>query len=101
MTDWWKTSGALYPQLIARSWADEAFAQQLIAQPRQVLAKYGIKFPEEIEVKVVAGQNEVVFRPGSPQGTLELPLPGKPSDLDQESLQNVFRHWPFECLIFC
>jgi hypothetical protein len=94
MFQWWKESGALYSQIVAKSWADDAFAHTFIAHPRKVLADHGITVPEGVQVKVVAGETDLVVRADPPPGTLELPLPGRPADLDQASLQKVLKYWP-------
>ena len=91
----------MYSQIIARSWADDAFAQELIAHPRKVLVAHGITVPEEVDIKVLPGQHDFALREGSPRPTLELPLPKRPADLDQASLQKVLEHWPGTYGWFC
>lgn len=91
---WWRGSGSIYSEIIARSWADKGFAQRLIAHPRDVLAEHGIRIPEDLEVKVMPGQLDVVLRHSEQVPVLELPLPNKPAELDQASLDKVLKYWP-------
>lgn len=42
-----------YQQLIAKCWADKAFKQRLMANPREVLKQEGLEVPADISVQVV------------------------------------------------
>jgi hypothetical protein len=42
-----------YQQLIAKSWADEAFKQRLLADPAGTLEQEGFAIPEGTSVEVV------------------------------------------------
>lgn len=68
-------------QLIARTWADEAFKQRLMANPVTVLKEAGLEIPEGIEVRVVEDTDTVYH----------LVLPPKPADdeLSEEELSNA------------
>ncbi len=62
----------LWGQVVARAWDDEDFRQRLLADPRAVLAEYGMDVPEGMEIKVVEDTPEVchLVLPASPAGEL-------------------------------
>ncbi len=59
-------------QIVATAWADEEFKARLLANPRAVLAEYGIDVPEGIELTVVEDTEAVhhLVLPPSPAGDL-------------------------------
>ena len=76
-----KEQAKLMEQLIAKTWADEAFKQRLISNPAAVLKEAGLEAPEGIELRVVEDTDKVVH----------LVLPPKPSsdELSEEQLSNA------------
>jgi hypothetical protein len=48
-----------YGQVVAKAWTDEAFRQQLLAEPATVLREQGIDFPAGLEVRVVEDTEQV------------------------------------------
>ncbi len=43
----------VYSRIVAKAWADEAFKQRLLADPKATLVAEGLTFPEGDEVRVV------------------------------------------------
>ena len=43
----------LYAKIVAKAWADEAYKEELTANPIAVLASEGVAIPEGVEVQVV------------------------------------------------
>ena len=61
-----------WSQIVATAWADEEFKARLLADPRSVLAEYGIEVPDGIEL-VIAEDTDTVHHltlPASPAGEL-------------------------------
>ena len=90
-------SSALYSKVVARSWSDENFRRDLLADPKTVLMKEGLDFLETFEVEVVPGADRAHFD----KDTVKLPLPNKPKDLDDEALRSVLAKWPNTDAIAC
>lgn len=65
-----------FQQIIAKCWADEHFKQRLLADPAGTLKQEGIEVPAGVMVKVVENTAQVV----------NLVIPQKPTDLDDEAL---------------
>jgi len=59
-------------RVIARCWTDETFKQQLLADPKTVLASNGITVPAGMDVKVLEDTDAVNY----------LVIPPKPVDLN-------------------
>jgi hypothetical protein len=61
-----------WSQIVATAWADEAFKARLLADPRAVLAEYGIEVPDEVELVVSEDTDTVrhLTLPASPAGDL-------------------------------
>ncbi|HEX4608161.1 MAG TPA: NHLP leader peptide family RiPP precursor [Urbifossiella sp.] len=59
-------------QIVAQAWADEDFKARLLADPRGVLAEYGIDTPEGVDLEVVEDTDTVrhFILPPSPAGDL-------------------------------
>lgn len=66
-------------QLIAKTWADEAFKRQLLADPTAVLKAEGLALPSGLTVKVVENTEQL----------FHLVLPPKPTELSDDSLDRV------------
>ena len=66
-------------QLIAKAWADEAFKQQLLADPATVLKAQGLELPAGLTVKVLENTDQLVH----------LVLPPKPTELAEDDLDRV------------
>ena len=65
-----------YQQLIAKCWADEAFKQQLMADPAGTLKQEGMEVPEGMTIQVVENTGHV----------FHLVIPTQPTDLSDEEL---------------
>ena len=74
-----KNSEELWGKVVARTWSDAAFKEQLLADPAKALKEYGIAFPEGVTVKVMEDSAEVVH----------LILPPPADELDFEKLDKV------------
>lgn len=73
----WKRNGPKLGQVIAKTWSDEQFKQQLLADPNGVLSAAGVEIPNGVTVKVVEETDQQTY----------LVLPTKPADLDVSDLQ--------------
>lgn len=69
-----------YAKIVARAWSDPAFKQQLMADPRAVMAAEGIPVAQGVTMRVVENTENLVH----------LVLPVKPADheLSVEALQS-------------
>jgi hypothetical protein len=69
-------------QLFAACWKDEALKARFIADPKAVLAEYGMPVPDGIDVKVVENADDCVH--------ITLPAaPGSSGDLSDDELSNA------------
>lgn len=68
-----------YSRIIARTWADPAFKQRLLANPEAVLREEGVAPPPGKKVKVVENTDDTVY----------LVLPRAPEELSDEQLSQV------------
>jgi Nitrile hydratase, alpha chain len=67
-----------YYQIVAKAWEDESFKQRLFTEPRTVLIEYGIKVPEELEIRFIENTANLLY----------ITLPIKPSEeLSDEELE--------------
>ena len=66
-------------EIIAKSWSDPEFKQQLINNPAAVLKQHGIEVPDGKQVKVVADDEH----------TLNMVIPQKPDQLNDEQLTDT------------
>lgn len=66
-------------QLVAKAWADEAFKQQLLADPVAVLKAEGLTLPAGLTVKVLENTDQLYH----------LVLPPKPTELSDDNLDRV------------
>ena len=62
-----------WQKIVAEAWADDAFRQRLIADPKAVLAERGIECEEDVEIQVVQGDKKVHYLvlPPKPEGEYE------------------------------
>ena len=60
--------------LFAACWKDEALKQRFMADPKTVLAEYGMDVPDEMDVKVVENTDNTVHitMPAPPSGHQDL-----------------------------
>lgn len=68
-------------QLIARAWVDSEFKKKFLAAPKEVLASFGLQFPEITTVTVKEGASSYSIET-APDGQLiayVIPLPSKPN----------------------
>ncbi len=68
-----------YQQLIAKSWADEDFKNQLLADPAATMKAEGIKLPEGVSVNAVEDTAQ----------SFTLVVPAKPDNLSDEDLTDT------------
>ncbi len=69
----------IYSRIVAKAWADEAFKQRLLADPKATLQAEGLTYPEDAEVHVMESTNQRIY----------LPLPPKPVGLSIEELSEI------------
>ena len=60
--------------LFAACWKDEALKQRFMADPKAVLAEYGMDVPDGIDVNIVENTDTTVHitMPASPSGVMDL-----------------------------
>ena len=70
-----------YQQIIAKCWADEAFKQQLMADPAATLKQEGIEVPEGVTINVCENTESVAHLviPQRPQVLADEVMEGLPS----------------------
>ena len=49
----------VFAKVIARAWADDAFKQRLVSDPKAVAAEYGFTIPPGMQVRVVENTADV------------------------------------------
>ncbi len=61
-------------RLFAECWKDEALKARFVADPKAVLAEYGMPVPEDMDVKVVENADDCVHitLPAPPTGDMDL-----------------------------
>ncbi len=69
----------VYSRIVAKAWADEAFKQRLLADPKATLQAEGLTFPEGAEVRVTEPTDQLYY----------FPLPPKPAGLSIEELSGM------------
>lgn len=70
--------------IVARAWADDAFKQELLAEPNRVLAENGFKVPTGVTFTIVedtADQRHLIL-PAAPGGDVSVVEHGSNSDYD-------------------
>jgi len=73
-----------FGEIISKCWGDADFKKKFTADPKKVLAEYGMEVPEGLNVKVVENTNDTMY--------LTLPLaPAKPKggELNDNQLDAV------------
>jgi hypothetical protein len=72
VTDQQRFQEKQWSQIVARAWADEAFKNRLLSQPKVVLREHGLEMAPDLEVKIVedAGNVRHFVLPASPVGEL-------------------------------
>jgi hypothetical protein len=65
-----------YGKIVARAWTDDAFKQRLLADPKTVLAEFGIPSNASREIRVVENSESVFY----------LVLPQKPGNLSADQI---------------
>ena len=66
-------------EVIAKSWSDPDFKQQLIDSPTEVLKQQGIDLPEGKEIKVLVDDEH----------TLNMVIPQKPDQISDQDLNTT------------
>lgn len=86
-----------YGKIVSRSWEDETYRTQLIAQPRETLAEAGITVPESAQIELVEmtpapGGNPDAhierWEAGNQTGTYTMLLPTPPTFDPNDQLLN-------------
>jgi len=80
---------SVYAKIVARTWVDEAFHQELLKAPGKVLSREGLTLADYLEVELVPGQT------GPPK--VQLPLPAKPPNVDAQSIRELLAEFIFCC----
>jgi hypothetical protein len=70
-------------RVIARTWTDEAFKKELLADPVRVLAANGVTVPAGTNVKILEDSNAINY----------LVLPTKPADLNLSDFTATDSSW--------
>lgn len=75
------TQNPVFGKVIAKSWSDDGYKQQLLNDPRSALSEMGVDLPADLEITVSEQK----------PGELHLVLPPKPAsgELSTESLQSI------------
>lgn len=70
-----------FGELVSKCWADGAFKQRFLTDPKKVLAEFEIEVPDGLNVKVVENTDD----------TMHITLPAKPtrSELSDDQLDSV------------
>ena len=86
-----------YSKIVAKTWVDEAFFDELVANPKAVLDENGLETPADADVRIVAvaandtGEGTIEgqharWEQGEESGTYELYVSRKPDDFDPENV---------------
>lgn len=75
-----------YTKILTNAWSDDSFADQLNANPKQVLSEYGLEVPAGASVEIVsstAGDGNLdeqveIWEKGEESGTYKLYVPEVP-----------------------
>jgi hypothetical protein len=68
-----------FNEIVEKCWADTAFKQRFLSDPRKVLSEYEIEIPAGLEVKVLENTPDKVY----------VMLPQKPGELTEGQLDAV------------
>ena len=74
-------------EIIAKSWSDPDFKQQLIDNPTETLKQQGLELPEGKNIKVLADDEQ----------TRHLVIPNPPKDLNDEELDKAAGGFAWNC----
>ena len=83
-------------KVVARTWVDAEFRQQLIDAPTATLKKAGVDFGDSVEVRVTEHKSTDGGFTAVADGKMifELVLPPKPTDLTEEQINTWFETGP-------
>lgn len=73
-----------WSRIVARAWADDAFRDRLLAEPKTVLLEHGIATEGDVRVTACAADDGIAT--SGRDETLHLILPPPPSGLAEEEL---------------
>jgi hypothetical protein len=86
-----------WARVVAKTWTDPAFKQQLLESPAAVLGAEGLPLLHDVEIRIVSGEGRF---------TMEIPLPDRPIDLDGELIDDLLEdleggkgHKPKKCVM--
>ncbi len=51
----------IWGEVVARAWRDEAYKEQLLANPKQVLSEAGASIPDDLEIQIVSNTENVRY----------------------------------------
>lgn len=86
-----------YSKIVARSWVDEAFFDELVSKPKATLDANGLATPDDADVRIITvehsntGEGSIEgqharWQKGEETGTYELYISLKPDDFDPENV---------------
>jgi hypothetical protein len=79
--------GKSWSRIVARAWADDAFRDRLLSDPKSVLREHGIETAGDVRVSTAERDGDFdEDEPLHADETLHLILPPLPSDLSEEDL---------------
>jgi len=77
----------VYALAVAKAWTDEKFKERLLKNPKATLIKEGMENLEDVEVELVKSGNGFVVHALGAKQKLQLLLPPRPKDLDDETIE--------------
>jgi hypothetical protein len=80
---------SIWSRLVARSWLDDAFRNELLAQPLQVLREHGLELSPSASLKVVPGMAPQDARLDLSAPSITLHLPDRPDSLEPRNAAQV------------
>jgi hypothetical protein len=69
----------VWPRVITRAWQDPAFRRKLIEMPKAALEEFGVRLPNQPELKIIAGDHKTSVEVSD--SVLVLRLPDEPKDM--------------------
>jgi len=91
--NFWVQNNNNYWKLVLQCWRDDKLKRKFIADPRKVLARYHIEVPPTAQITVCDGSTKLKWE--APD-KMELPLPPKPEDYDEDRID-----LPTTNVVFC
>ena len=97
-----------YSKLLVAAWSDESVGDRLVANPKAVLAEFGLQVPDNANVNVVrqippqhgepdANVQVRLWEEGLKSGTIEMHVPEAPAidmgELSESELEGVAGGW--------